>query len=145
EDAATRAASPTRVAESAGTAVPTDAPPVAAAQPEAPQVPAYFSGTNDPAKPSWPDPTGGATGVWATPAGDGKGDVPSKLGIADLYDRISHNLVSINFVWALMAGFLLLFFPAGGVFFRAPPWRPRKTPPTPPPDITFSPPPPPPP
>src|SRR5262249_33056778 len=116
EDAATTAASTTPVAESAGTAGATDAPPGAAAQPEAPQVPAYFSGTNDPAKPSWPDPTGGATGVWATPAGDGKGDVPSKLGIADLYDRISHNLVSINFVWALMAGFLVMFMQAGFMF-----------------------------
>ena len=27
----------------------------------------------------WPDPTGAAAGVWITPAGDGKGDVPASL------------------------------------------------------------------
>src|SRR5690242_12326789 len=65
--------------------------------PAAAEVPAYFTATNaDPAKPSWPDPTGGATGVWAAPAGDAKGDVPSKLTLPDLYDRVVHNLVSIN-------------------------------------------------
>ena len=52
-----------------------------------------MSGTSpDPKKPLWPDPTGGAEGVWATPAGDGKGDVPEKLGTTDLYDRVVHNL-----------------------------------------------------
>ena len=46
---------------------------------DAPQLPAYFTGTSaDPAKPTWPDPTGAASGVWATPAGDGKGDVPER-------------------------------------------------------------------
>src|SRR5437879_3448626 len=36
-----------------------EAPPAAAAA--APQLPPYFSGTSpDPAKPLWPDPTGGA-------------------------------------------------------------------------------------
>ncbi len=80
----------------------------------APQLPAYFSGANpDPAKPTWPDPTGAATGVWTTPAGDGKGDLPSSLSIPDLYDRVSHNLVSINFVWVLIAGFLVMFMQAG--------------------------------
>ncbi len=59
---------------------------------EAPTLPAYFTATNDPAKPSWPDPTGAASGVWAAPAGDGKGDVPSSLDIAGLYDRVTHNL-----------------------------------------------------
>ncbi len=54
-----------------------------------------------------------ASGVWATPAGDGKGDVPAKLGTADLYDRIAHNLYSINYVWVLIAGFLVMFMQAG--------------------------------
>jgi ammonium transporter, Amt family len=86
----------------------------AAAAPAAPQLPAYFSGTSpDPAKPLWPDPTGANTGIWATPAGDGKGDVPSSLSIPDLYDRMAHNLISINFVWALVAGFLVMFMQAG--------------------------------
>ncbi len=81
---------------------------------DAPAVPGYFSGANtDPAKPTWPDPTGGATGVWATPAGDAKGDVPSTLSVADVYDRVAHNLVSINMMWVLIAGFLVMFMQAG--------------------------------
>ena len=53
----------------------------AAAQTPAPKLPTYFTATSDDPKkpPAWPDPTGGASGVWATPAGDGKGDVPEKL------------------------------------------------------------------
>ena len=80
----------------------------------APQLPSYFSAASpDPAKPLWPDPTGANTGVWATPAGDGKGDVPSSLALTDVYDRMAHNLVSINFVWTLVAGFLVMFMQAG--------------------------------
>ena len=93
-------------------APPAPAAPVAAAEP-APQLPAYFTATNDPQKPAWPDPTGGASGVWATPAGDGKGDVPEQLKPTDLYDRILHNLYSINYVWVLIAGFLVMFMQAG--------------------------------
>lgn len=79
----------------------------------APALPNYFSSTNaDPKKPTWPDPTGGAAGTWTTPAGSG-GDDPSKLGSGDLYDRIAHNLFSINMVWALVAGFLVMFMQAG--------------------------------
>jgi Amt family ammonium transporter len=107
----TEAAAPT---ESTMADMPAETPPVSDSA--APSVPAYFSGTNDPAKPSWPDPTGAATGVWATPAGDGKGDVPDSLKITDLYDRIAHNLVSINFVWALVTGFLVMFMQAGFMF-----------------------------
>jgi ammonium transporter, Amt family len=80
----------------------------------APSLPGYFTGNNtDPAKPVWPDATGGAAGVWATPAGDGKGDDPAKLSSGDLYDRIAHNLFSINMVWTLIAGFLVMFMQAG--------------------------------
>ena len=91
----------------------TEAP--AAAQTPAPKLPTYFTATSDDPKkpPAWPDPTGGASGVWATPAGDGKGDVPEKLSIQDVYDRVTHNLYSINFVWALVAGFLVMFMQAG--------------------------------
>ena len=49
----------------------------------------------------------------ATPAGDEKADIPSKLTTTDLYDRIAHNLFSINMVWALIAGFLVMFMQAG--------------------------------
>src|SRR6266704_5620381 len=96
-------------------------PPVVGAEPAkaeaaaaAPNLPEYFTATNkDPQKPAWPDPTGGASGVWATPAGDGKGDVPEQLKPTDLYDRILHNLYAINYVWALVAGFLVMFMQAG--------------------------------
>jgi Amt family ammonium transporter len=94
-----------------------EAPAAAAAAPSAatpPALPAYFSGANDKAKPPvWPDPTGAGAGVWATPAGDGKGDVPSALAPTDLYDRIAHNLFSINMVWAMVTGFLVMFMQAG--------------------------------
>jgi len=82
--------------------------------PAAPELPGYFSGVSpDKNKPTWPDPTGGNAGACATPAGDGKGDVPAKQTTADLYDRIAHNLFSINMVWALIAGFLVMFMQAG--------------------------------
>src|SRR4051794_20271238 len=72
----------------------------APAAPAAPPTPGYFAGANEAGKtPVWPDPTGAASGVWATPAGDGKGDVPSTLGVPDLYDRIAHNMFSINIIW----------------------------------------------
>ncbi|HTY29730.1 MAG TPA: hypothetical protein VMD51_16535, partial [Mycobacterium sp.] len=84
---------------------------------DAPQVPAYFSSTNaDVAKPTWPDQTGAASGVWAAPAGDGKGDVPSSVTVTDVYDRVAHNLFSINFVWTLVTGFLVMFMQAGFMY-----------------------------
>jgi Amt family ammonium transporter len=103
------AASPDKPAEpAAGEAKPADAP----ATP--PAVPPYFTGANpDPAKPLWPDPTGGSAGVWGTPAGDAKGDVPSALSLTDVYDRVLHNLFSINMVWTLITGFLVMFMQAG--------------------------------
>jgi Amt family ammonium transporter len=92
-------------------------PSITRAEDQPPELPAYFTSTNaDAAKPTWPDPTGAASGVWATPAGDAKGDVPSALTPADLYDRITHNLYSINYVWALVAGFLVMFMQAGFMF-----------------------------
>src|SRR5215510_5950862 len=92
-----------------------EAPAAAPAAAPAPKLPNYFTATSDdPKKPAaWPDPTGGASGVWATPAGDGKGDIPDQLKPTDLYDRIVHNLYSINYVWALIAGFLVMFMQAG--------------------------------
>ncbi|MHB8971760.1 MAG: ammonium transporter [Pirellulaceae bacterium] len=93
--------------ESTGTP---DAATVAASTEPAPSFPQYF---NQNAADTKIDPTGGAAGVWATPAGDGKGDDPAKLGTADLYDRVAHNLYSINMVWVLVAGFLVMFMQAG--------------------------------
>ena len=94
---------------------PAAAPGAPAAAAPAPKLPGYFTATSDDPKkpPPWPDPTGGATGVWATPAGDAKGDIPDKLSIQDVYDRMAHNLYSINFVWALVTGFLVMFMQAG--------------------------------
>lgn len=77
-------------------------------------LPPYFSGANAEGKPAtWPDPTGAASGVWATPAGDGKGDTPATLGTTDVYDRVTHNMFSINMVWTLITGFLVMFMQAG--------------------------------
>ena len=95
-------------------AAPAAVPPAAAPAP-APKLPTYFTATSDDPKkpPAWPDQTGAASGVWATPAGDAKGDVPDQLKPNDLYDRIAHNLFSINYVWVLVAGFLVMFMQAG--------------------------------
>jgi Amt family ammonium transporter len=88
-----------------------DAPAAAA------PLPAYFSGANaDPAKPVWPDPTGAGSGTWAAPAGDGKGDTPATMSLPDVYDRVAHNLFSINFVWTLVTGFLVMFMQAGFMY-----------------------------
>ena len=90
---------------------------VARAEDAAPALPAYFTATNaDAEKPTWPDPTGAASGVWATPAGDGKGDVPAKMSLPDIYDRVAHNMYAINYVWVLIAGFLVMFMQAGFMF-----------------------------
>jgi Amt family ammonium transporter len=89
----------------------------ALADDEAPTLPSYMTATSaDPEKPAWPDQTGAAAGVWATPAGDGKGDVPANLTTADLYDRIVHNMYSINIMWTLITGFLVMFMQAGFMF-----------------------------
>src|SRR5215831_7549642 len=91
-----------------------EAPATAPAAAPAPKLPPYFTATSpDPKTTLWPDPTGANTGVWATPASDGKGDIPEKLSVQDVYDRMAHNLYSINFVWALIAGFLVMFMQAG--------------------------------
>jgi Amt family ammonium transporter len=82
------------------------------AEEEAPAPPAYFNGAiADPEKPAWPDQGGGAAGTWITP-GVG-GDDPSKIDAAGLYDRIAHNMFSINMVWTLVTGFLVMFMQAG--------------------------------
>jgi Amt family ammonium transporter len=91
--------------------------PLRAVADDAPPVPAYFSSTNaNTQKPTWPDQTGAAAGVWAAPAGDAKADIPSALSLPDVYDRVAHNLFSINFVWTLVAGFLVMFMQAGFMY-----------------------------
>jgi ammonium transporter, Amt family len=105
----------TPTAEAPKIETPAAAPGAPAPAASVPKLPTYFTATSDdPKKPSaWPDPTGANSGVWATPAGDAKGDIPDKLSIQDVYDRMAHNLYSINYVWALIAGFLVMFMQAG--------------------------------
>ena len=79
-------------------------------------LPPYETGISPPdlAKPLWPDPTGGAAGTWSTPSAPPAGDGdPKTKTIPELYDRITHNLYSINMVWTLIAGFLVMFMQAG--------------------------------
>jgi ammonium transporter, Amt family len=135
DDKATPSAAP--VASAAGADVKKDAPAAAATKEEgragatpnapapaapaaAPSLPPYFSpGNDDLKKGTWPDPNGGNAATWATPSGaldkDNKpaGDVPADMKPTDLYDRIVHNLFSINMVWAMVTGFLVMFMQAG--------------------------------
>jgi ammonium transporter, Amt family len=70
----------------------------------------------DPAKPPWPDATGASAGPWTTPSPDtGDGD-PKPRTTGDLYDRIVHNLFSVNMVWKMVTGFLVLFMQAALAF-----------------------------
>ena len=59
-----------------------------------------------------PMPTGAKAGTWANPSG-AAGDVPANLSTSDLYDRIAHNLFSINMMWVLLAGCLVMFMQTG--------------------------------
>ncbi len=96
-------------------APPAAAPDAAAAPAAAPALPPYFTGTSpDPASPLWPDATGANAGYWATPSGPPVGDGdPAARTPADLYARIIHNMFSINVVWAMVTGFLVMFMQAG--------------------------------
>ena len=104
--------------EPPATPAPGEAPPAAdAAAPAAPpsNLPPYMTGASpDPTKPLWPDPTGANAGYWTTPsAGPVGDDDPAKRTPADLYDRVSHNLFSINMMWVLIAGALVMFMQTG--------------------------------
>ena len=78
------------------------------------EVPPYYTGNSpDPNKPTWPDATGAASGAWATPAADKTGDIPSKLSISEVYDRVVHNMFSINVCWTLITGAMVMFMQAG--------------------------------
>jgi Amt family ammonium transporter len=81
--------------------------------------PPYFSGTNPKVKDPdtgmekvevlWPDPTGANSGTAFAPGAD---DLNKATG-ADLYHRGVHNFFSINMMWVLIAGFLVMFMQAG--------------------------------
>src|SRR5207237_7920641 len=93
-----------------GTAEPAAAPPAAPSD-----LPPYMTATSpDPKAPLWPDAGGGAAGYWATPSAGPVGDGnPKEMTPDKLYDRIVHNLFSINVVWTMIAGFLVMFMQAG--------------------------------
>src|SRR5262249_1001521 len=77
-------------------------------------LPPYFTGTSpEPDKPLWPDPTGANAGYWATPAPPPADGDPKEQTVPGLYDRIIHNLFSVNMVWTLITGFLVMFMQAG--------------------------------
>src|SRR5262249_40928138 len=62
-----------------------------------------------PPAPKGPDPTGAATGVAS--------DVPvkdaAKPTLLEVMDNVGHNKISINIVWTLVTGFLVMFMQAG--------------------------------
>ncbi len=80
------------------------------APPAAPPAPVEMSITVEaPASPRAPDPSGGATGNMT--------DVPQseagKLTLGDVANQVGKNKVSINMVWTMLAGFLVMFMQAG--------------------------------
>jgi Amt family ammonium transporter len=117
EPAAPAATEPAAAAPAdAATPMPEAAAPAADAPPAAPAVPNWYKGADDKGEVK-PDPIGALSGAGATPAADGKGDVlesvkPEEMN-AFLYNRIAHNWFSINFVWTLITGFLVMFMQAG--------------------------------
>jgi Amt family ammonium transporter len=94
-----------------------------AGTPAAVPLPAYFADAPLDAS-KFPDPIGANSGVSTTPSATpvkkadgteaivGDGD-PAAQTIPSLYDRITHNWVSINMVWTLITGFLVMFMQAG--------------------------------
>src|SRR5437773_5408788 len=88
---------------SAPTAAPTEAAPAPA------ESPAAASPAAAPAEPKGPDPTGAVTGTAAdVPVKD-----PAKPTLAEVMETVGHNKISINIVWTLITGFLVMFVQAG--------------------------------
>ncbi|RIK79451.1 MAG: ammonium transporter [Planctomycetota bacterium] len=94
------------LAQDAPAAAESASSPAPAADPATPSPTAYFSGNPT------PDPTGGGAGAGIVPATGGDPD-PETLSKTDLYNRIAHNFFSINMVWTLITGFLVMFMQAG--------------------------------
>ncbi len=113
----------TRAQEAEAPAATEPAAAVETAAAPAPTLPDYYDGhatdTNgdgaidEKDSPKWPDAAGFAAGYWTTPAASPGDDDPAALTIPGLYDRIAHNVFSINMVWVLVAGFLVMFMQAG--------------------------------
>ncbi len=79
-----------------------------AAAPPAPAAPAPAVAAPAP-PPSKPDPAGTATGGIA----DVTAKTAGKPTLEEMADFVGHNRVAINFVWTLVAGFLVMFMQAG--------------------------------
>ena len=73
-----------------------------------------------------PDPTGAATGS----ARDVAVKDAANPTLGEVMDTVGHNKIAINFVWTLMAGFLVMFMQAGFAMSKPASPGPR-TPPTP--------------
>ncbi|MFO1093322.1 MAG: ammonium transporter [Planctomycetaceae bacterium] len=102
QDPAADAAAPTTAADAAPAEAPAPLPP-------------YMTATSpEGGAPLWPDAAGANAGYWTTPsAGPVGDDNPAALSNGQLYDRIAHNLFSINMVWVLLGGALVMFMQAG--------------------------------
>lgn len=59
--------------------------------------------------PPKPDPSGATTGGVA----DLAAKIPGKPTLEEVADAVGHNKISINFLWTLVAGFLVMFMQAG--------------------------------
>ena len=85
-----------------------------AAETEAVTLPPYFTPTTEGEAPLWPDAGGGNAGYWITPSDGPVGDGdPEGKTTTDLYNRIAHNMFSINMVWVMVAGALVMFMQFG--------------------------------
>ncbi len=113
----------TTAQEPAAPAAAEPAAPATSPAAAAPALPDYYDGhatdtnadgaVDDKDTAKWPDATGAAAGYWTTPsATPGDGD-PAAQTVSGLYDRIVHNLFSINMMWVLITGFLVMFMQAG--------------------------------
>jgi ammonium transporter, Amt family len=81
---------------------------------EASPLPNYFTEGDLGDPPLWPDAGGGNSGYWTTPSDGPVGDGdPATKTPTDLYNRIAHNLFSINIVWVILGGCLVMFMQAG--------------------------------
>lgn len=98
-------------------ATPTETPSAETAPTEAaaePVLPPYMTATSPEGSTLWPDSAGANAGYWTTPSAGPVGDGdPSGLTNAQLYDRIVHNLFSINMIWVLLGGALVMFMQTG--------------------------------
>ena len=81
--------------------------------------------TPAPAPVKGPDPTGAFTGT----AADVAVKDAANPTLAEVMETVGHNKISINFVWVLITGFLVMFSRPGSRWSRRA--SPRRTPPTP--------------